>query len=118
MSDEYWNGYVRPQESGNHCDVIQWTLTGKGKPNVVFLATGPMEISALPYEIEDLDDGPRKDAHQSHSGDLIPRDYTVLQLRAFQMGLGCVNSWGAWPQDQFVPKYEDHTFTYIVRPAR
>ena len=118
VADEYWNGYVRPQESGNHCDVIQWTLSANGKPNVTFLATGPMEASALPYEIEDLDDGPRKDAHQSHSGDLIPRNYTVLQLRAFQMGLGCVNSWGAWPQDQFVPKYEDHTFTYIVRPAR
>ena len=118
VADEYWNGYVRPQESGNHCDVIQWTLSANGKPNVTFLATGPMEASALPYEIEDLDDGPRKDAHQSHSGDLIPRNYTVLQLRAFQMGLGCVNSWGAWPQDKFVPKYEDHTFTYIVRPSR
>ena len=118
VANEYWNGYVRPQESGNHCDVVQWTLSANGKPAVTFLATGAMEVSALPYEIEDLDDGPRKDAHQSHSGDLIPRDYTVLQLRAFQMGLGCVNSWGAWPQDQFVPKYEDHTFTYIVRPAR
>ena len=118
VANEYWNGYVRPQESGNHCDVIQWTLTANGKPDVTFLATGPMEVSALPYEIEDLDDGPRKDAHQSHSGDLIPREYTILQLRAFQMGIGCVNSWGAWPQDKFVPKYEDHTFTYIVRPQK
>lgn len=118
VSKQYWQGYVRPQESGNHCDVIWWCMEAADRPNVYFEACGPMEVSALPYEIEDLDDGPRKDAHQSHSGDLTPRDYTVLQLRAFQMGLGCVNSWGAWAQDQFVPKYEDHTFTYIVKPQR
>lgn len=118
VANEYWDKYVRPQESGNHCDVAVWTMKAAGRPGVSFLATGPMEVSALPYEIEDLDDGPRKDAHQSHSGDLVPRDYTVLQLRAFQMGIGCVNSWGAWPQDKYVPKYEDHTFTYIVRPQR
>ena len=118
VANQYWNKYVRPQESGNHCDVIWWRMEAADRPNICFNACGPMEVSALPYEMEDLDDGPRKDAHQSHSGDLIARDYTVLQVRAFQMGIGCVNSWGAWPQDQFVPKYEDHTFTYIVSPER
>ena len=119
VSKQYWDKYVRPQESGNHCDVIWWRMEGAAQhPDIYFEACGPMEVSALPYEIEDLDDGARKDAHQSHSGDLVPRDYTVLQLRAFQMGLGCVNSWGAWPRDEFVPKYADHSFTYIVRPQR
>ena len=116
VDKQYWNGYVRPQESGNHCDVMWCRMEAASRPNIYFEACGPMEFSALPYEIEDLDDGPRKDAHQSHSGDLIERNYTVVQIRAFQMGIGCVNSWGAWPQDQFVPKYEDHLFTYIVRP--
>ncbi len=118
VANQYWNKYVRPQESGNHCDVIWWRMEAADRPNIYFEACGPMEVSALPYEIEDLDDGPRKDAHQSHSGDLVARNYTIVQLRAFQMGVGCVNSWGAWPQDQFVPKYADHTFTYIVRPQR
>jgi len=118
VSKQYWDKYVRPQESGNHCDVIWWRMEAADRPNITFEACGPMEVSALPYEIADLDDGPRKDAHQSHSGDLVERDYTVVQVRAFQMGLGCVNSWGAWPQDQFVPKYEDHTFTYIVSPEQ
>ena len=118
VDKQYWNGYVRPQESGNHCDVMWCRMEAASRPNIYFEACGPMEVSALPYEMEDLDDGPRKDAHQSHSGDLVERDYTVLQIRAFQMGLGCVNSWGAWPLDQYVPKYADHTFTYIVRPQR
>ena len=119
VSKQYWDGYVRPQESGNHCDVIWWRMEGDGAhPDIYFEAAGPMEVSALPYEISDLDDGPRKDAHQSHSGDLVPRDYTVVQLRAFQMGLGCVTSWGAWPLSQYVPKYKDHSFTYIVKPGK
>ena len=119
VSKQYWDKYVRPQESGNHCDVIWWRMEGNANyPDIYFEACGPMEVSALPYEIEDLDDGQRKDAHQSHSGDLIERPYTVVQLRAFQMGLGCVTSWGAWPLDRYVPKYENHTFTYIVRPQR
>ena len=115
VSKQYWDGYVRPQESGNHCDVIWWRMEAAGHPDIYFEACGPMEVSALPYEIEDLDDGPRKDAHQSHSGDLVARDYTVVQVRAFQMGLGCVTSWGAWPQDRFIPKYKNHSFTYIVK---
>lgn len=119
VEKQYWNGYVRPQESGNHCDIIWWRMEANdAHPSIYFEATGPMEVSALPYEIDDLDDGPRKDAHQSHSGDLIARNYTVVQVRAFQMGLGCVNSWGAWAQDQFVPKYENHTFTYIVKAGK
>ena len=121
VANEYWNGYVRPQESGNHCDVQSISLstsktqTAKG---ISFIATGPMEFSALPYEISDLDDGSHKDAHQSHSGDLVARNYNVVQIRAFQMGLGCVTSWGAWPLDTYVPKYADHTFTYIVKAER
>ncbi len=119
VSQQYWDGYVRPQESGNHTDILWWRMEGDAQhPDITFEATGPMEVSALPYEISDLDDGADKGRHQSHSGDLIARPYTVLQLRAFQMGLGCVNSWGAWPQSRFVPKYADHTFTYIVAPNR
>ncbi len=119
VATQYWDKYVRPQESGNHTDIVWWQMQGDAThPTVCIEACGPMEVSAMPYEISDLDDGPEKSAHQSHSGDLTPRGYTVLQLRAFQMGIGCVNSWGAWPQRPFVPKYADHTFTYIVSPAR
>ncbi len=119
VATQYGDKYVRPQESGNHCDIIWWNMEStEGRSAISFQACGPMEVSALPYEIDDLDDGPRKDAHQSHSGDLVARDYSVVQVRAFQMGLGCVTSWGAWPLKQYVPKYENHTFTYIVSPAR
>ena len=117
VKDSYWMGYVRPQESGNHTDIRYWTMQA-GSTKVTFHAAGNLECSALPYEIEDLDGGPDKGARQMHSGDLVERNYTVLQVRAFQMGLGCVNSWGAWARDEYVPKYEDHTFHYTVTVDR
>ena len=60
VADEYFP-YVRPQESGNHTDV-RWfrVLDAEGK-GLEFYAGAPIEVSALNYLTEDLDDGPVKD---------------------------------------------------------
>ena len=117
VADQYW-GYVRPQESGNKTDVRYWQMLDASGKGLQFLATGPMEASALPYLPADLDDGPRKDAHQSHSGDLTPRKFNVLQLQARQFGLGCVTSWGAWPRNEYQMPWQDRDFTYIVKAVK
>ena len=117
VSDQYW-GYIRPQESGNHTDVRYWQLLDKTGRGLKFQATGKMEASALNFLPADLDDGPRKDAHQSHSGDLSPQKFTVVQLQQSQFGLGCVTSWGAWPRDEYQMPWKDRKFTYIVEAVR
>ena len=68
--------------------------------------------------MDDLDDGPVKQAHQYHSGDLTPRNLSVLQIQARQFGLGCVNSWGAWPRNEYQMPYQDYRFTYIVKAVK
>ena len=115
-SKEYWP-YVRPQESGNHIDVRYWTVADASGRGLTFVATGPMECSTINYLPEDLDDGPYKAAHQSHSGDLVPRDFSVLQIQQRQFGVGCVNSWGAWPRPEYRLNYADYDFTYIVKAS-
>ena len=117
VADQYY-GYVRPQESGNKTDVRYWTLTNARGEGLTFMATGNMECSTLPYLVEDLDGGPRKNAHQYHSGDLTPRNLSVLQIQARQFGLGCVNSWGAWPRKEYQMPYQDYRFTYIVKAVK
>ena len=114
VADQYW-GYVRPQESGNKTDVRRWAVVDAEGHGLLFLATGPMECSTLPYLPSDLDDGDNKFEHQRHSGDLIPRLFSVTQLQSRQMGVGCVNSWGAWPREEYRMPYQDYDFTYIVR---
>ncbi len=117
VSDEYYP-YVRPQESGNHTDVRYWQMMDKKGRGLQFIATGAMEVSALNYLPEALDDGMDKSASQHHSGDLTPGKYSVVQVQARQMGLGCVNSWGAWPRSEYQMPYQDYDFTYIVVALR
>lgn len=115
VADQYW-GYVRPQESGNKTEVRYWQVKDENGKGLEFYSFAPMECSTLNYLASDLDDGWDKNAHQSHSGDLTPRDFSVVKLAARQRGLACVNSWGAIPLEQYRIPYQDYSFTYVIRP--
>ncbi|MBQ0049973.1 MAG: beta-galactosidase [Bacteroidales bacterium] len=117
VSDQYGN-YVRPQESGNKTDVRYWRMLNAAGAGLEFRATDAMECSALNFLPEDLDDGADKSKRQSHSGDLIPRQFTVVQVQQRQMGVGCVNSWGAWPRAEYQMPWKDYDFTFLVVPVR
>jgi len=119
VKDEYFP-YVRPQESGNHTE-IRWfrvydQKTGKG---LEFSSTAPMECSALPYLVEDLDAGMVKEhSWGQHSGDLIERNLTQVHIQQRQMGLGCVTSWGAWPLKQYMIPNVAYDFTFVIKPIK
>ena len=115
VADQYW-GYVRPQESGNKTEVRYWQVKDENGKGLEFYSFAPMECSTLNCLASDLDDGWDKNAHQSHSGDLTPRDFSVVKLAARQRGLACVNSWGAIPLEQYRMPYQDYSFTYVIRP--
>lgn len=116
VKDEYFE-YIRPQESGNHIDIRTFSVvdktTGEG---LTFYSEAPMECSALNYLVEDLDDGMHKDKKWGrHSGDLIPRKLTQVHVQKRQIGLACVNSWGAWPLEQYRLPYKDYEFRFAVK---
>ncbi len=118
VKNEYF-AYVRPQESGNHTDV-RWfrVVDGQGR-GLEFYSDAPMECSALPYLTSDLDDGPTKEKkYGRHSGDLVERPLTQVHIQQRQFGLGCVNSWGAWPCREYQMKYGDRDFTFVIKPVR
>ena len=118
VADEYFP-YVRPQESGNHTDVRWFRVLDPEGKGLEFYAGAPIEVSALNYLTEDLDDGPVKDkAIGRHSGDLVERPLTQVHIQQRQMGLGCVNSWGAWPREEYMLPYRDYDFTYVIKPVR
>ena len=118
VQDEYYP-YVRPQESGNHTDV-RWFQVTDGQRGLQFSSSTPIECSALPYLVEDLDAGAMKDHRWGqHSGDLIERPLTQVHIQQYQMGLGCVNSWGARPRAEYMlPANKDYDFTFIIEPIR
>ena len=118
VQDEYYP-YVRPQESGNHTDVRWFRVMNAQGEGLEFYSNAPMEASALKFLTEDLDDGPSKDKKiDRHSGDLIERPQTQVHIQKRQMGLGCVNSWGAWPRREYMVDYKDYDFTFAIRPIK
>ena len=118
VADEYFN-YVRPQESGNHTDIRWFRVIDKDGKGLEFYSNAPMEASALHYLMSDLDDGPMKDKKVGHhSGDLIERPLTQVHIQQRQMGLGCVNSWGAWPRPEYLVPYQDYDFTFVIKPVK
>ena len=114
--DEQFYSYIRPQETGTKTDIRWWKQTNKGGNGLMFVAEAPFSASALNYSIESLDDGVQKD--QRHS-ELVPKvDYANLCIDKVQMGLGCVNSWGALPLEQYRLPYGDYEFTFIMTPIQ
>ena len=118
VADEYYP-YVRPQESGNHTDVRWFRVQDKQGRGLEFYSNAPMEASALNFLTEDLDDGMSKDKKiDRHSGDLVERPLTQVHIQQRQMGLGCVNSWGAWPRQEYMLPYQDYDFTFVIKPLK
>ena len=119
VSDEYYE-YVRPQESGNHTDVRTFKVydktTGEG---LLFMSDAPMQCSAINYLMDDLDDGMHKEKKWGrHSGDLIPRHLTYVNILKYQIGLACENSWGAWPLEKYRLPYKDYSFKFIIKSTK
>ena len=115
VADQFW-GYVRPQETGTKTGVRYWTITNKQGLGLSFAGTAPLECQALNYTEDDLQ--PSRHKAQHHSGDLTERPFTDLHIASRSMGVGCVNSWGAWPRSEYQMPYKDYSYTYIISPVR
>ncbi len=107
--------YIRPQETGTRSDIRYWNLLNIAGNGLEFVAEAPFSASALHYSIESLDDGAAK--KQSHWPEVTPVPYTNFCIDKVQMGLGCVNSWGALPLPQHRVPYGDYEFTFMMKPV-
>ena len=115
VSEQFW-GYVRPQENGTKTGVRYWSITNKAGKGLKFEGTEPLEMQALNYTEDDLQ--PSRQKAQWHSGDLTERPFTDLHIASRSMGVGCVNSWGAWPRSEYQMPYKDYSYTYIISPVK
>lgn len=115
VSDQYYP-YIRPQESGNKTQVRYWKVLNAAGKGLMFESNEPMECKSLNYLNDDLAVG--QDKAQHHSGDLTPRQFTAVHIGQREMGIGCVNSWGAWPRSEYQMPYKDYKFTFIISPVK
>ena len=116
VSEQYNEKMARPQESGTHSDLRYFELKNTAGAGIRIIAEKAFSASALPYSQEAMDVtvGPL----QRHSGDLKADTNTYLCFDLEQQGLGCINSWGQLPLEQYRVEYKDYTFRFIISPVR
>ncbi len=112
VAEQYFP-YTRPQETGNKSDVRWYTVLSDGI-GVRLDSEIPLNFSARNYLDEDLDGGVEKE--RRHAASLRPRPFTVLNIDYAQMGVGGIESWGAWPLREYRLPYGDYDFRFMITP--
>ena len=114
--DEQPYPYIRPQETGTKSDLRWWQQSRPGGWGLRITSDAPFSASALHYSPEALSCGDVKE--QLHFPEIEPDTCVWLCIDGVQMGLGCVDSWGALPRPEYRIPYENRTFRFRLAPAR
>lgn len=116
IKDQYYP-YIRPQESGNKTDV-RWAriLRKDGSGFEVRYTDSLLNVNALPYSPDQLYPGLEKG--QTHSGELVPDKQVHLDIDLQQMGVGGIESWGAWPLEKYRLPFKDYQYSYLITAVR
>lgn len=112
VENQYFKGYIRPQESGNKTDVRWLTLTNTNGMGVKIEGVQPIAFSALNHSTEDLDPGLTK--KQQHPTNLPPRNQVFLNVDLKQRGVGGDDSWGALPHREFRLLDKKYSYSYTI----
>ena len=112
---EQFYPYIRPQENGNKTDIRYWRQINHAGKGLEITASVPFSASALNYTVESLDEGAAK--AQGHSQEVAKAPLANLLIDKQQMGLGCIDSWGAVPMRKYMMPYGDYDFTFIMKPV-
>ncbi len=121
VEDQYHYGYVRSQESGTKTSLKWIRVMNDNGTGIEISSDSLFSASALPFSAEQMDirkQGPRHSlklkslAAENHRSDGV----TWVNFELSQMGLGCIDSWGALPMEKYRIQPKEMTFTYTVRP--
>ena len=135
VSEQYFP-YVRPQETGHHCETSWLGLGG-----ISVIGNEPFEFSALHQRVEDLDAeeatarpyqwnnfSPDEDhspdaglnsrRRQTHILDVPVREETELCIDHSMTGIGGYDSWGARPErERTLWSSRDYSWTFTLVPS-
>lgn len=136
VGEQYHFGYPRTQESGTKTGLSWFKLMDDNGMGLEITSDINFSASALPFSIEDLDVafmGPRRykendtnwqSAASQHSLDIVAKAHlndrsngnTYVNFDMMQMGVGCINSWGALPLEPHMVKADERIFNFTIRP--
>lgn len=113
VSNQYCNGYIRPQESGYKTDVRWVSLLDDAGSGLQIAGVQPICFSAINHSTESLDPGLTK--KQQHPTNLPPDTNVYFNIDLKQRGLGGDNSWGALPHHEYRLLDKKYSYSYIIQ---
>ena len=124
VEDQYHYGYVRPQESGTKTEIKWMKVLDDNGAGFEITSDAKFSASALPFNWKEMDVRMLGD-NQAHSLELKAKAHendrangvTWVNFDLAQMGLGCVNSWGAWPREEYRLPAQPYSFNFVIRPV-
>ena len=123
VEEQYHYGYVRPQESGAHTGVKWMRIIDEGGNGLELSSALGCSITVLPFARKDMDLSLLKNGHsldlkaKAHENDRSAGG-TYVNVDLKQMGLGCVNSWGAIPRKEYLLPAGNYDFEFVIRPVQ
>ena len=124
VEDQYHYGYVRPQESGTKTQLRWMKVMDDNGAGFEITSDVKFSASALPFRWSEMDVD-QLGNRQAHSLELKPLAHedqrslgkTWVNFDLVQMGLGSINSWGAWPEMEHLVIPQEYTFHFVLRPV-
>ena len=124
VEDQYHYGYVRPQESGTKTQIKWMRVLDDNGAGFEIRSDIRFSASALPFNWKEMDVR-MLDDNQAHSLELKVKAFenqrslgkTWVNVDMAQMGLACVNSWGAWPREEYRINAQPYQFRFVLVPV-
>lgn len=116
VDEQFCTTYVRPQESGSHCDLRWWRVTDSTGSGLEIRSDILFAASAIPYPLSQIDI--LSDDYRKHPNLLEKTGKTYVNIDMAQAGLVCEDSWGAIQLPQYQIPYQKHTFKFVLKPLR
>jgi beta-galactosidase len=113
VRNQYYAGYIRPQESGYKTDTRWFSLTNDKGQGFLFEGLQPICFSATNHSTEDLDPGLSK--KQQHPTDLPPSNRVHVHIDLNQRGVGGDDSWGALPHDKYRLLDKKYSYSFFLK---
>lgn len=102
--------YLRPQESGNHCDT-RYFIVGdeKNDHGMIFSCVkDPFNFSALPWSPNQIEEA-------LHPFELPEVNRTFIKISSHMMGVGGDDSWGALTLPQYCVPNQDLKLSFVFQ---
>lgn len=111
-----YHPYVRPQETGNKCDVRWFSLQDSQGEGIRFQGEEPLSVSVWNFTQEDIDYIPFT-IQRKHGGSIEQKELIRVNIDHAQMGVGGDNTWGAQVHPEYTITPNPMSYSFFVCPT-